>query len=114
MTAAGHPEPDLVELAFPYALDALTPAERAAVRQRRNHADRCTAAEFDATVAALLDTLAEIAVAERVSPPPGLEDRIQHAIDRMLGAALDRGASSAREPTRWRVRRCIAWRRRPH
>lgn len=57
---------DLPDLAYPYALDALSPADRRAVEHALDRADEPTATEFRATVRAVRDTLAAMTAADSV------------------------------------------------
>ncbi|MFE3194156.1 anti-sigma factor [Nocardia sp. NPDC059240] len=87
MTAGVGPDVELLDLAYPYALDAVTEWERRGIERRREHADRLTAAEFDGAVAALYDTLAELSAADICTPPKTLETRLMRAVDRAIRAA---------------------------
>ncbi|WP_306359965.1 anti-sigma factor domain-containing protein [Nocardia sp. CC227C] len=87
MSTTERPDLDLLELAYPYAIDAVSDAERAAIEARRERADRFTAAEFDATVVALRDTLADLTTVDSVPPPAELEGRLLRALDRVIRAA---------------------------
>ncbi|MGW4248648.1 RskA family anti-sigma factor [Nocardia sp. NPDC004722] len=78
---------ELLDLAYPYALDAVTQRERRGIERRRARADRLTAAEFDRMVAALYDTLAELVIVDICSPPEGLEARVLRVLDRAIIAA---------------------------
>ncbi|MBF6132122.1 anti-sigma factor [Nocardia otitidiscaviarum] len=91
MSTTERPDLDLLELAYPYAIDAVSDAERAAIEARRERADRFTAAEFDATVIAIRDTVADLTVVDSVSPPAELEGRLLRALDRVIRAARGRG-----------------------
>ncbi|MEU8896431.1 hypothetical protein [Nocardia sp. NPDC048505] len=88
MTSAGRPDAELLELAYPYALDAVPPAERCAVESRRRCADAVTAAEFDATVAALRDTLAALSLLDVCAPPGELEARLVRALDLLWNSRM--------------------------
>ncbi|MCX4091145.1 anti-sigma factor domain-containing protein [Nocardia sp. alder85J] len=102
MSTPGRPDVDLLDLAYPYALDAVGAAERTAIEHRRARAHRLIAAEFDAIVYTLRDTLAGLTAVDAQAPPDHLEDRVQRALDRMLrGAATPASA-------RWRRSRLVA------
>ncbi|MGX1806223.1 anti-sigma factor [Nocardia sp. NPDC055321] len=87
---------DLAELAYPYALDAVSESERAEIERRRERADRVTAAEFDAGVSAVRESMAELSLLDACPPPAEAEDRLMRALDRMLRAARDQGGYLAR------------------
>ncbi|MFE6860907.1 anti-sigma factor domain-containing protein [Nocardia sp. NPDC057668] len=89
---------DLAELAYPYALDAVSAAERDDIDHRRERADRVTAAEFDAGVSAVREAMAELSVLDACPPPAEAEDRLMRALDRMLRAARDQSGYLARAP----------------
>ncbi|WP_330180105.1 anti-sigma factor [Nocardia sp. NBC_01503] len=80
-----HHEPDLLESAYPYALDALTDSEREAVEQLLNAADENTAADFRSAVHEIRETLAVMTTADAHPAPPGLEAALQRALDDQLG-----------------------------
>lgn len=76
-----NPDPaDLLDLAYPYALDAVTAADRAAIELLRDRASPYAAAEFDAVVATVHDIMAVLAILDAHPPPPGLEPRLLHAL----------------------------------
>lgn len=81
MIDAESPDPELLELAFPYAMDAVTDRERAIIEQRVDAADAATAAAFDDTVRGVRETLAAMTVVDSVAPPAELEATILAAID---------------------------------
>lgn len=91
MSTMERPDMELLELAYPYAIDAVTELERAAIERRRERADRFTAAEFDADVAAVRETMAELSIVDSCAPPPELEARLMRALDRVLRVARDHG-----------------------
>ncbi|MFQ6397975.1 anti-sigma factor domain-containing protein [Nocardia sp. KC 131] len=80
MSTTERPEPDLLALAYPYALDAITDNERQRIEHQREMADRVTATEFDLTVAGVHETLAALTVVDSVRPPAALEDRLMRAL----------------------------------
>ncbi|MEV0249506.1 anti-sigma factor [Nocardia sp. NPDC050712] len=75
---------DLLELAYPYALDAVSESERRAIDRRRERADHRTAVRFDAAVAAVGETLAELTVFDSCPPPAELEVRLKAALDELV------------------------------
>lgn len=87
MSATGRSDTELLDLAHAYALDALPERERRALERRRRRADRYTAAEFDSTVTAVHETLAELSVVDACTPPPELEAGLLKALDRAIRAA---------------------------
>ncbi|AYF75868.1 anti-sigma factor [Nocardia yunnanensis] len=87
MSSIGRSDTELLDLAYPYALDAVTSWERRAIERRRRRADRRTAAEFDSTVCALQETLAELSAVDACSPPAELETGLLRALDRAVRAA---------------------------
>ncbi|WP_431969965.1 RskA family anti-sigma factor [Nocardia sp. bgisy134] len=85
-----HSEADLLELAYPYALHAVTEVERRLIEERRAAADRVSAAEFDETVDQVRETLAALSVLDARTPPAGLEHRLMRALDCAVGPASAR------------------------
>ncbi|MFI1913858.1 anti-sigma factor domain-containing protein [Nocardia sp. NPDC020380] len=90
MSTIERADGDLVELAFPYALDAVTDRERGEIEQRREHANRLTAAQFDATVSQVRTTLEDLTVVDSFAAPRELEGRLLAALDQMIRAARSR------------------------
>ncbi|MFE3446001.1 anti-sigma factor domain-containing protein [Nocardia sp. NPDC059180] len=72
---------ELLDLAYPYALDALSDADRREVERLLDEADEPTAAEFRGTVRAVRETLASMTVIDAVPAPPNVEDALLRAID---------------------------------
>ncbi|MCP2274584.1 anti-sigma factor [Nocardia amikacinitolerans] len=95
MIDAESPDPELLDLAFPYAMDAVTDGERATIEERVDAADPTTAAAFDDTVRGVRETVAAMTVTDSVAPPAELEAAILSAID---GPA---GDGPRRTGTRW-------------
>ncbi|MGW4742692.1 anti-sigma factor [Nocardia xishanensis] len=81
MIDAESPNPDLLDLAFPYAMDAVSAEERAAIDQRVHAADAVTAAAFENTVRGVRETVAAMTVVDSVAPPADLEIAILSAVD---------------------------------
>ncbi|TQM26295.1 RskA family anti-sigma factor [Nocardia bhagyanarayanae] len=81
MSTPEQPEADLLELAYPYAMHAVTEIERKLIERRRAAADRAWAAEFDAMVGETRETLAALSILDALPPPAGLEDRLMRALD---------------------------------
>lgn len=87
---------DLLELVVPYALDAVSDAERADIERRLADAPRAVAEAFRVQVAEARETLATLSDATAVPPPAALR-----------AAVLQGNRSQAREP-RWRNRVLVA------
>ncbi|MVU77547.1 hypothetical protein GPX89_09880 [Nocardia sp. ET3-3] len=77
-----HPHADLLEQAYPYALDALSDQDRRAVEDMLDRADESTADLFRATVRELRDTLASMTAVDAVPAPARVEEALQRALDR--------------------------------
>ena len=71
---------ELLELATPYALDAVSDTERAAIERRLRRAPRSVAQAFDAEVCAVRETMAAISSASSVEPPAELRARVLSAV----------------------------------
>ncbi|WP_280272976.1 anti-sigma factor [Nocardia wallacei] len=84
-----HDDADLLELAYPYALDALSADERRVVERRLEDAPESVADDFRATVHDLRETLATMTIVDAVPAPPDLEARVQRALDLHLDGAAD-------------------------
>jgi anti-sigma factor RsiW len=87
---------DLLELVVPYALDAVSDAERADIERRLAMAPGPVAEAFRVQVAEARETLATLSDATAVPPPAALR-----------AAVLQGNRSQAREP-RWRNRVLVA------
>ncbi|WP_327146063.1 anti-sigma factor [Nocardia sp. NBC_01327] len=85
---------DLLELAIPYALDALADTEREEVEQRLSRADEPVAADFRATVRDIREAMASMTVVDARPAPPELEAALQRALDRQI-AESGTGATQA-------------------
>lgn len=91
------PEMDLLSLATPYALHALTDAEIAEIDRHLDAAPPDVAAAFNAEVRAARETMAIIAAATAVEPPA-------HIRDQLLGQITDDSVRSIRpagQAPRW-------------
>lgn len=82
-----HAAGDLLDLAYPYALDALPEDERRAVEDLLARTDESTAAVFRAMVRELRETLASMTVVDAVPAPPNVEETLQRALDAEADAA---------------------------
>ncbi|HUH69758.1 MAG TPA: anti-sigma factor [Mycobacterium sp.] len=67
---------DLLELATPYALDAVTPTERAAIETRLAAAPAPIAHAFHAEVRAVRETLAALSATTSAEPPAALRAQV--------------------------------------
>ncbi|MBF6399652.1 anti-sigma factor [Nocardia cyriacigeorgica] len=72
---------ELLDLAYPYALDALSDADRREAERLLDEADESTAGEFCDTVRAVRETLASMTVIHAVPAPPNVEEALLRAID---------------------------------
>ncbi|MFE7744959.1 anti-sigma factor domain-containing protein [Nocardia sp. NPDC057455] len=81
MTGTESPRADLLDLAYPYAMDAVAEIERRRIENRLAKADSGTAAAFAAGVHGIRETLAALSATAAVNPPPTLESKILRAID---------------------------------
>ncbi|BBY75551.1 anti-sigma-K factor RskA [Mycolicibacterium parafortuitum] len=75
-----NPQGDLLSLATPYALYAVSDAEAAAIDRQLAGAPREAADAFAAEVRAVRETMAALAAATAVEPPADLRDRILNEI----------------------------------
>ncbi|MEU7629718.1 hypothetical protein AB0C34_06985 [Nocardia sp. NPDC049220] len=81
MTESVRPHVDLLDLAYPYAMDAMADIERRSIENRVAKSDSMTAAAFAATVRRVEETLAALTVIDAVNPPPTLESKILRRLD---------------------------------
>jgi hypothetical protein len=68
-------ESELLELATPYALDAVSDSERAAIETRVAQASAAVAA-FDDEVRLIRETMAAVSASTPVEPPAALRGRL--------------------------------------
>lgn len=93
---------ELLDLAYPYALDALTPGDRRAVEDMLDNAEPGVADDFRATVRDLRETLAIMTVVDAVPAPAGLEAALQRALDQQLDSEADENpVRTIRRRVRW-------------
>lgn len=71
---------ELLELATPYALHAVSDGERADIEQRLAAASPEVAAQFSAEVRDVQETMARVAGATALEPPAGLRDQLLAAV----------------------------------
>ncbi|RDH75013.1 anti-sigma factor [Mycolicibacterium moriokaense] len=76
----GPTTPDLLALATPYALHAITEAERADIDRQLADAPPEVASAFFAEVRAVHETMAVISAATAVEPPPSMREQLLAAI----------------------------------
>ncbi|MGQ4599027.1 anti-sigma factor [Nocardia sp. R6R-6] len=81
MTDIEQTRTDLLDLAYPYAMDAVAEIERRHIENRVANTDSGTAADFAAAVHRVRETLAAMSALDAVNPPPALEPKILRAID---------------------------------
>ncbi|MFD6396901.1 anti-sigma factor domain-containing protein [Nocardia sp. NPDC060249] len=90
--------------AYPYAIDALDPPQRQALEEWLAAAGPDRAAEFQAVVHRIQETMADLTVFDSVPPPARLESALMRALDRYDTQAhplARRGAPGNRWHLRW-------------
>jgi anti-sigma-K factor RskA len=101
MTDTTPPE-DLHDLAHPFALDALSDADRDAIENWLDGNEDATAITFRATVRQLRETLAAMTVVDAAPAPPRLEAAIMQAIDEYTTEQTDTAPPTGRTwSARW-------------
>ncbi|MEV6321828.1 anti-sigma factor [Nocardia sp. NPDC051787] len=94
---------DLIDLAYPCALDAVADIERRHIDARLAAADPAVRQAFSDTVWQVREVMGRLAVLDEHAPPPELERRILAALpDRGTGRPVTR-LWSWRRPPRWTV-----------
>ncbi|MEU2040810.1 anti-sigma factor [Nocardia niwae] len=96
-------EADLIDLAYPCALDAVADIERRHIDARLAAADPDVRQAFSDTVWQVRDVMGRLAVLDEFAPPPELERRILAALPDEPPARSIRRISTWRRPTRWAV-----------
>jgi anti-sigma-K factor RskA len=71
---------DLLTLATPYALDAVSDAERADIERRLDAAPAALAAQFHDEVRAVRETMGALSAGMSAEPPPELRERLLAAV----------------------------------
>ncbi|WP_137725959.1 anti-sigma factor [Prescottella subtropica] len=74
-------EQDLIDLAYPFALDAVSDTERATITGRLDAASAATAEEFARIVSGVHETMARVTSRDADAPPPELRGRLLRAIE---------------------------------
>lgn len=88
-----HPDDhDLLDLAHPYALDAVSDAERASIEHRLRGCDPDIRRAFDETVRQVREAMGALSVLDAQAPPQELEGRILEAIAERGAAGHDPAA----------------------
>lgn len=108
MTGTETSRADLLDLAYPYAMDAVAEIERRRIENRLARTDSGTAAAFAAAVRGIRETLAALSATAAVNPPPTLESKILGAIDDSRPGARRRRENLARRLARWVVAAAVA------
>lgn len=72
---------ELLELAYPYALDALDPDESAELDYRLAQASPAMRAAFNRRVAEIRETMADLSASTSVAPPASLRRKVLRSID---------------------------------
>lgn len=95
---------ELLELAYPYALDAVSDSERSDIDRRLAGAPRATAGEFARIVRDVRETMAIESVLDAHAPPPMLKARVFGALEDPGGSKVTRiGAHRAKARSRSRA-----------
>ncbi|MEU1994859.1 anti-sigma factor [Nocardia gamkensis] len=102
--ASPRSDADLIDLAYPCALDAVADIERRHIDARLAAADPDVRRAFSDTVWQVRDVMGRLAVLDEFAPPPELERRILAALpDEPPGPAVTRLSAWRRRPLRWAV-----------
>ncbi|WP_406229321.1 RskA family anti-sigma factor [Nocardia sp. NBC_01009] len=108
MTDTEQPVEDLLDLAYPYALDAVDEPGRRYIEQRVANADAATAAAFATSVRAIHETLAVITILDESTPPPELAVRVLRAVAKQTAEIARRRAELFGRRRSQRLRRSAA------
>ncbi|MFF3225892.1 anti-sigma factor domain-containing protein [Nocardia suismassiliense] len=90
MSANGQRGSDLLDLAYPYAMDAVAELERRSIEHRLREADPVTVDAFAAIVFGVRETLAALTVLDATAPPAELETTLLRALDEAAGPLGER------------------------
>ena len=104
MTDTEQQDGGLLELAYPYALDAVAELERRRIENQLCTADPATAAAFMATVGRVHETMAQLSALDQLAPPERVEADIAAALDRLQDSSE---SPSAREDSARASRRFL-------
>lgn len=94
---------DLLDLATPYALHAVSPDERADIERWLGTAEPDTAGAFTDEVRSVRETMAVLAAATAAEPPPHLRDSLLAAVAADPVRDLDTARRSRTGRSRWRT-----------
>lgn len=78
---------DLLDFAYPYALNALSDAERTDVDHALDQADTSVAGIFRSTVRDIREAMATMTIVDARPAPPDLEASLQRALDAQIAAS---------------------------
>ncbi|MFI6169762.1 anti-sigma factor domain-containing protein [Nocardia sp. NPDC051052] len=101
MSENGRAATDLLDLAYPYAMDAVAELERRTIEHRLRDADEATADAFAAIVSGVRETLAALTVLDATAPPPDLETALLRALDEATGVSVKSQSRKRFERLRW-------------
>ncbi|GAA5049701.1 anti-sigma factor [Nocardia callitridis] len=104
MTDIESKDGGLLDLAYPYALDAVTELERRRIEDRVRTADAETGAEFDSTVSRVREAMADLSALDRLAPPARVEAELMAALDRMPAKRQASPQEATRTPHRGGLR----------
>ncbi|CAM4496179.1 anti-sigma factor [Nocardia ninae] len=90
MSENGQRGSDLLDLAYPYAMDAVAELERRSIEHRLREADPVTVDAFASIVFGVRETLAALTVLDATPPPPELETTLLRALDEAAGPLGER------------------------
>ncbi|QBS38964.1 anti-sigma factor [Nocardia sp. CS682] len=96
MSENGQRGSDLLDLAYPYAMDAVAELERRSIEHRLREADPVTVDAFAAIVFGVRETLAALTVLDATPPPAELETTLLRALDDAAGPLGERRDGSQR------------------
>jgi len=108
LSSVGPVGEQLLDLAYPYALDAVSETERGAIDAQLRHADPALREEFADIVAGVRETMAHVSIATAAPPPAHLRGRV---LDALPGAGTSRPATTGLGATAspwWRRRSAVA------